>query len=206
MAEASAKKNGEARVVIVSSLGYKKARKLDYEMLCTVKPDDGKSVRDAPEALMRYGDTKLANLYFAKELDRKLQSKGVRNVFCNACHPGIAGGTGLGSGGLGNGALGKIGDFLEPAIRGAVQWVGNSTKDSAKTQTFLAASKEIQEKDVHGQYWTPVWSWKSKYVSCKEELPLTELGSNQEEQEKLWDFSEKALQKAGVTPFFDQIH
>ena len=178
----------------MSSLGYKKARKLDYEMLCTAKPGDGKSMKDAPEALMRYGDTKLANLYFAKELDRRLQIRGVKNVFCNACHPGIAGGTGLGSGGLG-----KIGDFLEPAIRGIVRWVGNTTQDSAKTQTYLAASREITEKNVHGQYWAPIWSWKSKYVLCKEELPLTELGSDQEEQRKLWDFSEKALQKAGVT-------
>lgn len=162
-------------------------------MLSTAKPDDGKSLRDTPEAFGRYMDSKLANLYFAKELDRRLQARGVGNVFCNACHPGAAGGTGLGSG-----ALGKVGDYIEPVVRGVMAWVGNTNVDSAKTQTYLAASSEVKRNDVHGQYWTPVWSWTSTYVSCKEELPLTKLGSNEEEQRKLWEFSEKALQKAGL--------
>ena len=183
---------------MVSSVGYKKARKLDYEMLSTAKPGDGKSIKDSLEALLRYGDTKLANLYFAKELDDRLQSREIKNIFCNACHPGVAGGTGLGSGGLGKGILGKLSHILEPAIRGIVQSTGNTTQDSAKTQTYLAASREVQERNIHGQYWAPIWSWNSKYVECKEDIPLTELGSDQEEQEKLWKFSERALQKAGI--------
>ena len=193
MIEDTANRSGEARIVIVSSYGYKTARKLDYDKLCTVKPGDGTGIADAPEALMRYSDSKLANLYFALELDRRLQSRGKDNVFCNACHPGVAGGTSLG-----NGGLGKVGDFLEPAIRGFVKMIGNTTEDAAKTSVYLAASKEIKEKRVHGQYWAPIWNWTSRYVACKEDLPLTPLGSDREEQRKLWDFSEKALQKAGV--------
>lgn len=163
-------------------------------MLSTVKPGDGKGMADAPEAFRRYCDSKLANLYFAKELDQRLQARGVKNVFCNACHPGSAGGTGLGSGGLG-----KVGDYLEPVIRGIMRWVANTNDDSAKTQTYMAASNEIKEKDIHGQYWAPIWSWTSTYVSCKEDSPLTSLGGDQGEQTKLWDFSERALKKAGVT-------
>ena len=178
----------------MSSIGYKGARKLDYEMLSTVKPGDGKGIADAPEALRRYSDSKLANLYFALELDRRLRARGVDYVFCNVCHPGVAGGTGLG-----NGGLGRLGDYLEPAIRGFVKLIGNSNVDSAKTSVYLAAAREVKERKIHGQYWEPTWNWTSKYVACKEKLPLTELGSDQEEQSKLWDFSLKAIQKAGVT-------
>lgn len=142
---------------------------------------------------MRYAESKLANLYFAKELDQRLQARGVKNVFCNACHPGTAGGTGLGSG-----SLGKVGDMIEPVVRGFLGFVANTNEDAAKTQTYLAASREVKEKNIHGQYWAPVWSWTYTYVSCKEELPLTDLAKDREEQRKLWDFSEKALQKAGM--------
>ena len=192
--ESSANRNGEARIVIVGSVGYKAARKLDYDLLVTAKPNDGKSFGDTPAAFGRYVDSKLANLYFAKELDQRLQDRGVKNVFCNSCHPGTAGGTGLGSG-----SLGKVGDMIEPALRGLLGLLGNTNADSAKTQTFLAASQAVKEKNIHGQYWTPVWSWTSTYVSCKEDLPLTNLGNDQEEQKKLWYFSEKALKKAGMT-------
>ena len=163
-------------------------------MISTADPNDGKSLGHAAEAFRRYADSKLANLYFAKELDRRLQANGVKNVFCNTCHPGSAGGTRLGSGGLG-----KVGDLIEPFVRGILAWVGNTNYDSAKTQTYLAASQEVKEKNIHGQYWKPIWSWTLTYITCKEDLPLTDLGNDQEEQRKLWDFSEKALQKAGVT-------
>ncbi len=163
-------------------------------MLSTAKPDDGKSLSDATEAFRRYMDSKLANLYFAKELDQKLQDKGVSNVVCNTCHPGTAGGTGLGSG-----SLGRVVDAMEPVIRGIMAWTGNTNEDAAKTQTYLAASTEIKAKNIHGQYWTPVWSWTNTYVSCKEDLPLTDLGNDKEEQRKLWNFSEKALQKTGMS-------
>ncbi len=183
MIEDSSIRYGEARIVVVSSIGYKSARKLDYEMLCTAKPGDGNGITDAPEALMRYSDSKLANLYFALELDRRLQARGVNNVFCNVCHPGVAGATDLG-----NGGLGRLGDYFEPAIRGIVKMVGNTNEDSAKTSVYLAASKEVKENHIHGQYWAPIWSWTSRYVACKEDLPLTKLGADREEQAKLWDF------------------
>ena len=35
-----------------------------------------------------YGTTKLANILFAKELSRRLESKGVGNIAVNSLHPG----------------------------------------------------------------------------------------------------------------------
>ena len=191
--EASATKNGEARIVVISSYGYKSARKLDYEMLSTAKPGDGRAWADAGEAFMRYCDSKLANLHFTRELASKLQARGVQNVYVNCCHPGTAGSTTLGSGGLG-----KVGDFAEPAIRGVLKLTGNTNEDAAKTQTWLAASKEVRDKGVKGEYYAPEWSWTLRWLRCKTE-PLTSLGNDQGEQKKLWEFSEEgALAKAGA--------
>ena len=69
----------------------------------------------------------------------------------------------------------------------------NTVEDTSKTQTFLAASTQIPQEDVHGQFWVPVWSWTQRYLRCQAE-ELTELGKNYEEQTKLWDFSERAVQ------------
>lgn len=60
---------------------------------------------------------------------------------------GISGNTGLGIGGFG--ALGgrtaeMVSEFLMSLL--------NPDEDAAKTQTFLAASADIREKDVHGHY------------------------------------------------------
>lgn len=62
-------------------------------------------------------------------------------------------------------------------------------------ETFLAAGAEIRENGIHGQYWTPQWSWTQRYLGCQEE-ELTGLGKDQNEQRKLWEFSEQAEQKA----------
>lgn len=81
--------SSDARIVITSSAGYKMARKLDFASLKEHKEEDGKTIRELPDAFKRYCDSKLANLYFAAELDRRLQARGVKNVFCNSCHPGM---------------------------------------------------------------------------------------------------------------------
>lgn len=72
----------------------------------------------------------------------------------------------------------------------------NTVDDAAKTQTYLAASDLIAQRDVRGQYWCPVWSWTQRYVKCGEE-GLTDLGKNEEERKKLWEFSERAVQACG---------
>lgn len=53
----------------------------------------------------------------------------------------------------------------------------NTVEDTAKTQTFLAASTYIRENDAHGQYWSPEWSWTQRYVECHQE-ELTDLGQD----------------------------
>lgn len=104
---------------------------------------------------------------------------------------GVAGGTGLGSGGFQAG-----GAWLEPMVRWALKPF-NSNVDAAKTQVHLAASKEIVEKNVHGEYWAPNWTWRWHYINCQEEK-LGRVQNSVEEQKKLWELSERVLQKAGA--------
>lgn len=72
----------------------------------------------------------------------------------------------------------------------------NTVEDAAKTQTYLAASALIPQQDVHCQYWKPVWNWKQRYVNCEAE-ELTDVAKSEEEQRRLWDFSERAVQARG---------
>jgi NAD(P)-dependent dehydrogenase (short-subunit alcohol dehydrogenase family) len=75
-----------SRIVITSSGQHRRA-KIDWDDLNAVKRFSG---------LRRYGVSKLANLLFAVELDRRLRAAGVA-VAAVACHPSLAG-TGLGNG------------------------------------------------------------------------------------------------------------
>lgn len=99
--------------------------------------------------------------------------------------------------GFGAGSLGPQLYWVEDFIKWFVRKIGNSAEDSAKTQVYLGASKEIREKDMHGQYWTPVFSWGGRFVRCRGE-EVSALARNEEEQKKLWAFSENAMERAGA--------
>ena len=81
---------GEARITLTSSEGYKLAKKLDYKALTTRVPDDGKHYKDVPAGFQRYVDSKLAVLYLAFEMNKRIRARGVTNVYVNACHPGMS--------------------------------------------------------------------------------------------------------------------
>ena len=79
---------GDARIVVTSSVGYQFSAGIDYASLTTTRPGDGTSLWDVKAAFVRYGNSKLANIYFANELDRRLREDGYKNIYCNSCHPG----------------------------------------------------------------------------------------------------------------------
>lgn len=71
--------DGGGRVVVQSSLAHRGAG-IDFDNLDAAK---------AYSKTQFYGQSKLANLLFAKELDRRLRASG-SSVSAIACHPGIA--------------------------------------------------------------------------------------------------------------------
>ena len=105
---------------------------------------------------------------------------------------GVAGETGFGEG-----TVGPRFRWLQRAIKETCIMLANTVEDSAKTQVWLAASKDVRERDIHGQYWVPVWSWANWYLRCEEEEP-TAVAKDEVEQRKLWEFSEMAMVKAGA--------
>jgi hypothetical protein len=86
---------------------------------------------------------------------------------------------------------------MERAVRGFLNLlIGNSTKDSAKTQVYLAGSKSIKENGVHGENWQPAFStFGSTYKGCASK-EYTQLGRDEEERKKLWAVTVDALRKA----------
>jgi NAD(P)-dependent dehydrogenase (short-subunit alcohol dehydrogenase family) len=73
------KKSAPAKIVVLSSEAHRLWASMHWDDL------------DAKKHFSmwgRYGQSKLANLHFAKELQRRLDNEGVTNVTVNAVHPG----------------------------------------------------------------------------------------------------------------------
>lgn len=69
--------------------------------------------------------------------------------------------------------------------------------DAAKTQVFLAASQDIPEKYVHGEFWMPQWSWAwQQWTGCRKEDLATEMAKDEEEWKRCWEFCEEVVSKA----------
>lgn len=194
--EETANKDGEARIVMVSSEAVKFVKSpLDYTKLTTRIPGNGKAIKDLGGAFVRYADSKMANMYYAAELSERLRARGINNVYVNSCHPGAAGTTGLAD----DVVLGSIGVFMRVIAKRILTAIANTAADSAKTQVFLAASKTIQDDDVSGVFWWPTWNWTNRWVGCQKDagkLPAVAVDMNAAAE--LWTKSEEAMQKAGV--------
>lgn len=76
---------------MTSSMGYKMAPKMDYDALLQGADGGAAGFKDVHTGFTRYATSKLANIYFAAELDRRLQERGIHNIYCNSCHPGEGG-------------------------------------------------------------------------------------------------------------------
>lgn len=183
----------DSRIVFTNSNAYKLASKLDYEKLTTTISNDGNTLKDASNAFKRYGDSKLAALYGVLELSHRLRNQlGLTNIYINSCHPGNAIGTALGAG-----HQKGVNQTLEKIVRAGLQvTIGNSTADSAKTQVYLAGSRDVKERDTNGEFWLPSFSLIAKaYKGCAKE-EYTALAKDEGERKKLWDVTIEAFRKA----------
>ncbi|CAJ1418719.1 unnamed protein product [Effrenium voratum] len=90
-----------------------------------------------------YGQSKLANLMFAYELDRRLRERGLR-VVANAVHPGVVNTE------LFRHAGGKASGFLNQLTKPVLPYVMKSPADGAKTSVLLA-TEDLGK--LSGRYW-----------------------------------------------------
>lgn len=119
------------RIVNVSSLGH---------TFCPSNPDfssiEGAN-KDYGSTWSRYGLSKAANILFTIALQDRLKND---NIKVNCLHPGIVATT------LTRGPQESYG-FVARWLSVTESWFLMTPVDGAKTQTYLAASKEVDEKD-----------------------------------------------------------
>jgi len=144
-----------ARIVSTASDAHRGA-KLDFDDLQSAKSYSGFSV---------YGESKLCNILFNRELAKRLQGSGVT---ANCLHPGFVA-TRFGDNNPG---------FLGVAIRIAKPLAALSPEKGAETIVYLASSPQVEGKS--GGY----------YYKCAPATPTKEAQSDADAK-RLWDVSAK---------------
>ncbi|KAG0379377.1 hypothetical protein BGX24_000640 [Mortierella sp. AD032] len=160
--------SGPARIVILASFAHEmpsSSRPIPFDILRNSTTNQA--------TLIRYGQSKLANVLFAKALARRLQGE---QVWVNIAHPGCT----------------------DAQIHMAVEenkssscfyafsrlWLKTSypVKEAALTQLYCATAQEVEIKDLRGRYFIPVAN----------EMRPNPVSENVALQEELWTFSEQA--------------
>jgi len=150
------------RVVVVSSAAHKAAPKEGIEF-------DNLSGEKRYDAWRNYGQSKLANVLFAKHLAKKLAGTGKT---ANALHPGVIS-TNLGR---------HMNPIMMAAFSLAKPLVLKSIPEGAATQTYVATHPSLA--DVSGEYFADCNIAKSSAISHDSDLA-----------KKLWDVSEEIVAK-----------
>jgi NAD(P)-dependent dehydrogenase (short-subunit alcohol dehydrogenase family) len=160
------KASAPARIVNVSSDAHRSVRQgLDF--------DDLQSAHGY-SFIQVYGRSKLANIYFTRELARRLDGTGVT---ANAVHPGGVA-TGFGQDGDLPGLLGFGYGLIRPFLRTPAR--------GAETSVYLASAPELA--NVTAKY----------FADCRESQP-TSVALDDEAARRLWDVSEELIAGA-MTP------
>jgi NAD(P)-dependent dehydrogenase (short-subunit alcohol dehydrogenase family) len=153
------KDNKGIRIVNVSSGVHHRA---------TIDFDDLQMIKRKYNGIAAYGQSKLANILFTYELNRRIQQKYPNmGATANVLHPGFVR-TRLGSEGF-------IVHLFNLLIRPLITI---SPREGAKTSIFLAMNPEVAE--TTGKY----------FVKCKE-VESSQESYNLESQRKLWTISEE---------------
>ena len=152
------KKESESRIINVSSAAHHFVKGMQW--------DDINYKDDFKMGLKAYGQSKLGNILFTKQLAKKLQKDGVT---VNAIHPG---GVNTSLGNQNNSLSGRVLKIiLKPFFRSPLK--------GANTIIYLA---EIDGLSITGAYWVDGRVAKTSHYS-----------KNEAEAEKLWRLSEKLV-------------
>lgn len=156
----------EGRVVVVSSRAHRRAPPAGIEF------DNLSGARDY-SPLKAYGQSKLANLLFAKALARRLPHPGQTS---NALHPGV----------IETELWRHMNPWLMKAVATAGRIVGRmkSVEQGAATQCFLAAHPAVAGKN--GLY----------FADCAA-VRTSRRGADEDLADRLWEESERILRELG---------
>jgi WW domain-containing oxidoreductase len=154
-----------SRIVVLSSVAHLFAPKDGIHF-------DDLNSEEKYDPWTRYGETKLANLYFTKILQSRLEAKGASQVYVNAVHPGVV------QTELARNAQKR--SWLNEAF---LNWTRIDSFKGSLTQIFVAGSDTIEKNQVKGKYFVPY---------CKEAEPSA-TGKNTEWAQKTWDWTQVVL-------------
>jgi NAD(P)-dependent dehydrogenase (short-subunit alcohol dehydrogenase family) len=148
-----------SRIVVVSSHAHKMARRgLNFDDLQSTGRYRGFDT---------YAKSKLANIYFTRELARRLAGTGVT---VNAVHPGYVASR-----------FGRDGDMrFEPLLKLGARLLAISPEQGARTSVYLASSPEVEGST--GGY----------YVKCKP-AAISKQAKDDIAAKRLWDASDDLL-------------
>ncbi|EPZ37027.1 NAD(P)-binding protein [Rozella allomycis CSF55] len=120
-----------SRIVNVSSMAHKWADSFDLNELNNEKKYSKWTA---------YGVSKLSNIYFTRELSRRLEEKGVNDLYVNCVHPGVV-----------NTELTRHNSFF-----GLTKFFASlffiSPDQGAMTQLYVATNQDIERNNYKGQY------------------------------------------------------
>lgn len=122
----------------------------------------------------RYGETKLANIQFTTHLSKLLLAKGHDKVYVNCCHPGVV-----------NTNLSHNSVYIPKFLTGVIGMFLTTVEKGAKTQMYLAADMEVEEKNLNGLYYIPTAKLGVTTSYGKEDLPA----------KNLWDWTCKIVKE-----------
>ncbi len=162
----------DARVVAVSSLMHRTARSAPLE--------DPRAERGGYRRWAEYARSKLANLLFTFELDRRLTAAGLP-VKALAAHPGFAGTHLVVNGQLGR-STGPVASIMDAAVKAVAQ-----TPAAGALPTLMAATADLPGATYCGPSGLRESRGAPQVVGC------TSLARDRDAQQRLWELSEQAV-------------
>jgi len=163
--------NTSVRIVQVSSHAHffaTKSQDIKFDTIESVNRDFG--------PWKRYGQSKLANILFAKELSERLKDE---RIFSNATHPGSVNTE------LNRGIMASYPYLPLKPLVWAFGWLIKTPYQGATTPLYAATATEIEEKNWRGEYFVPMAQLSKP----------NELAQDAQLAKDLWAFSERVLEE-----------
>ena len=154
--------SGPGRIINVSSTAHK-GQVIPFESWGTPVKDlsDG-----SYSAFKAYGQSKLANILFTRELTRRTLDS---SLSVNCLHPGVV-----------RTRITRKANWL---LQAGFLSVGKSVKKGAETIIYLASSSEASK-------------YRGEYLVNKQVAPSSSVSQDQELASRLWNFSEEIIQQS----------
>lgn len=179
-ARRGAERKGDARVVVVSSVGHFFPAAGGVGLSLDAINDAARYRED-----VAYGQSKLANVLFARELQRRMDEKAAQ-VFVGIVHPGAVRGDLFRH--LRERIAGVFGNATARFVESTMLTAYWTEQEGALTALFPATSPEVAKKGMRGQYYVPI---------ARPSEPSA-LAKNETLGRQLWAFTEQLLKDRGL--------